>query len=198
MNNILVGCPTSTSIEVPTVVSIAKLSLPTMYISDSLVYEARNMITQEFLDGNYTHLLMVDSDMEFQPEDLDRLMSHDYGDVWTGLYVARKGNHQPLIYKEIQPRTKEHNCYSEMETDLSQEIIQVKGCGMGMCLFNRDIVERVIRYYGSLFEPISGLGEDLSACYKISLAGGTIYCDTKVQPKHNGMYGYTIKDWIKN
>lgn len=55
---------------------------------DSLVTRARNVLTADFLASDCTHLLFIDSDLVFTPDDVTRITSHDVG-VVGGMYALK-------------------------------------------------------------------------------------------------------------
>ncbi len=55
---------------------------------DSLITRLRNSITAEFLAGDYTHLLWVDADIGFSPDEVFRLVESGH-DVACGMYPLK-------------------------------------------------------------------------------------------------------------
>lgn len=194
--NILVGCPTARQIGVQTVSCIQNLMLPTIYVADSLVYDARNELVNHAIQSNAKYLLFVDSDMLFDKEGVQKLVDRDV-DVCTGLYVERNGEeHRPTVYSDLDIRTKEHEAYKIHCTEI-EPFFKVKGCGMGFCLIKTEVFKKIIRKYGDCFQPVCGLGEDLSFCWKCEQLDIDIWCDSTFEIGHIGEYVYTIKDWVK-
>lgn len=193
--DILVGCPCANTLNVTTASCIQNLWLPTMYVQGSLVYDARNDLVKEAIERNAKYLLFVDSDMSFESEALQKLLDLD-ADVATGLYVERSGeHHNPTIYSHIDIRTKEHGAIKEYFDLIDRDTFEVEGCGMGFCLIKTEVLKTVIATYGDCFQPICGLGEDLSFCWKARQCGFKIMCDSTFTLGHIGEYIYTLKDW---
>lgn len=193
--DILVGCPCANTINVTTASCIQNLWLPTMYIQGSLVYDARNDLVKEAIERKAKYLLFIDSDMSFEAEALQKLLDLN-ADIATGLYVERSGNHhRPTVYKHIDIRTKEHEALKENFDLIDRDIFEVEGCGMGFCLIKTDVFKTIIATYGDCFQPICGLGEDLSFCWKAKQCGFKIMCDSTFTLGHIGEYIYTLKDW---
>ena len=193
--DILVGCPCANTINVTTASCIQNLWLPTMYIQGSLVYDARNDLVKEAIERKAKYLLFIDSDMSFEAEALQKLLDLN-ADIATGLYVERSGtHHRPTVYEHIDIRTKEHEAVKEYFDLIDRDVFEVEGCGMGFCLIKTDVLKTVIATYGDCFQPICGLGEDLSFCWKAKQCGFKIMCNSTFTLGHIGEYIYTLKDW---
>ena len=193
--DILVGCPCANTLNVTTASCIQNLWLPTMYVQGSLVYDARNDLVKEAIERKAKYLLFIDSDMSFESEALQKLLDLNV-DIATGLYVERSGeHHNPTVYKHIDIRTKEHGAIKEHFDLIDRDTFEVEGCGMGFCLIKTDVFKTIIATYGDCFQPICGLGEDLSFCWKARQCGFKIMCDSTFTLGHIGEYIYTLKDW---
>lgn len=193
---VLIGCPTARTIGVETVSCIQGLMQPTVYVADSLVYDARNTLVNQAIEMDAEYLLFVDSDMVFDLNGLQKLLDRNV-DVCTGLYVERNGEHRPTIYSDLDIRTKENEAY-KVHCDKIEPFFKVKGCGMGFCLIKTDVFKKIIQRYGDCFQPVCGLGEDLSFCWKCEQLDIDIWCDSTFEIGHIGQYTYTIKDWKNN
>ena len=59
--------------------------------NESLITRARNYLVDEFLRSGFTHLLFIDSDIHYQPQDIVALMALDK-DVIGGPYPKKSIN----------------------------------------------------------------------------------------------------------
>lgn len=93
MPKILLGIPCNGSIKAKTVHSVlAAMRSPdvtTVMLEGALGPENRNMLAQEAVEGDYTHLWLVDADMRFPTDALDRLLAHQVDLI--GLAYHRRG-----------------------------------------------------------------------------------------------------------
>lgn len=201
---ILIGMPCMDTIPVKVVEHLMNLIKPCecyyKFVSGSLVYDARDAICQLAIQGKYTHVLFIDSDMFFEPEALKKALDRDV-DILTGLYFKRRDKHEPVLYKSIGQReyredgtVKQHG-FAHIETDLSRDFFQVEGCGFGFVLIKVEVLKKIKKEFISWFEPIQGLGEDLSFCQKLKALNIPLWCDTTIKLGHYGNYCYTWKDW---
>jgi len=77
--------------------------------NESLITRARNTLVQLFMDGDYTHLLFIDSDLAFNPEAVIRMLEYDK-DVVTGIYPRKT-----IDWIKVKKRLKENPEMSEDE-----------------------------------------------------------------------------------
>ena len=63
--------------------------------NESLVTRARNVLVAYFLQSNFTRLLFIDADIEYQVEDIIKLVYHDR-DVVVGAYPKKGVNWQRI------------------------------------------------------------------------------------------------------
>ena len=169
--------------------------------TSGLVFDARDEACSVALSGKYTHVLFIDSDMYFEPNALIKALERKT-DVLTGLYFKRKGNHEPVLYKAIGQRQYNENGavkfhgYAEIETDLNRDYFPVEGCGFGFVLVKTDVLKKMHETNVSWFEPIPGMGEDLSFCERLKPLNIPIMCDTTITLGHYGEYIFTARDWV--
>jgi hypothetical protein len=73
---------------------------------DSLITRSRNKLVATFLDmPQATHLMFIDADIGFKPEDVHRILQFDQ-DVVAGMYPV-KNIDWPLVHKRVTPQTTE-------------------------------------------------------------------------------------------
>ena len=77
--------------------------------NESLITRARNTLVQLFMDGDYTHLLFIDSDIAFNPEVVIRMLEYNK-DVVTGIYPRKT-----IDWIKVKKRLKENPNMSEDE-----------------------------------------------------------------------------------
>ena len=204
-DKILICIPCRDTISVRFVEHLMNLAKPCecyyRFSTTGLVFDARDEACQVAINGNYTHVLFIDSDMAFEPGALIKALKRD-ALIVSGLYFKRKDNHEPVIYKAIGQRQYKDNGavkfhgFCEPETDIDREYFQVEGCGFGFCLVKVGVLKKMHQRYLSWFEPIPGMGEDLSFCQRLKEFNIPIMCDTDIKLGHYGEYCYTRADWI--
>jgi hypothetical protein len=102
---ILIGVPTTNKVDIEYVNSILKLLRQTdahiSHSSGSLVYIARNKFVQQAIEGDYTHLLFIDSDMVFNADALNVLLYHNK-DIVSGSIFTRVPPYKPCFYEKLK------------------------------------------------------------------------------------------------
>lgn len=195
---ILIGIPCMDKIPIETIASLQALKktddCEIQYVSNSLVYDARNQLAQEAMSRGFDYLLFIDSDMVFPADVLTRLIA-DKKDIVSGVYYARKGNHFPVIFSKVRPKTLFRKQIAEKFFTVPEGIFEIKGCGMGMCLIKVSALRKIFDRYKEPFRPLKLLGEDLSFCYRATKRGFKIYADANVELGHVGTKIYGRKDY---
>ena len=163
--------------------------------SSSLVYDARNNLAKQAVDGGFDKILWLDSDMSFAPDLMERLVEDDL-DMVGGLYFSRKEPIVPVVYQKV-------GYFHDDETDEvtpaalnyyeypQDELFPCEGIGFGGVLVSVDLIKKVQEKYGLPFSPVLGFGEDLSFCIRARDVGATIMCDSRIKMGHVGQKIYS-------
>lgn len=162
------------------------------FITNTLIYEARNMIAQKSIEEGFDRVLWLDSDMII-PQDALIMLNADMDtgkDFVCGLYFTRKPPVNPVVCDNIFRRVKEDG---EVESAASSYInypkdslFEIAGAGFGCVMTSADLLKRLVERYGAPFTPMMGMGEDLSFCLRATCIGAKMYCDSRVKCGHIG------------
>jgi hypothetical protein len=184
------------------------LRVPPALIGESLVSRARNRLACDFLRTDSTHLLFIDSDLIFSPEDVDRIASHAARGVpiVAGLYPKKQvqlGWVCNLL--EPSPPADEH------------DLVPVKYAGTGFLCIAREVLEKMMKTHpearydpddgdewpGDLWDffpvgirecPETGrrryLSEDWWFCQRAWDMGYPVMMDQRIILKHVGQFVY--------
>ena len=199
---VLVGMPTTgvatgcIPIQVSAcLISLAKAcpAIDVVFDENSLVYDSRNTMIEQAILGGYDYLMFIDSDIIFPADGVLQLLA-DKRDIVTGVYYERKGEHRPVIFKNVTLRDGDIPPHADF-VEKVEPIMEIDACGMGFCLIRVDAIKPVIQENKSPFEPYSGLGEDLSFCYKCKQKGLKIWADSRFDLKHLGITAFGKEDY---
>lgn len=142
----------------------------------------RNMIIDDALAAEATHILFIDDDMAFAPDSLLRLIQHDK-DLVSGLYLSRNYPHLPTIFDNYEVPLKRRFLESGQFG-----LIEVGACGFGFLLIKTHIFEHLSKPYVMAGEVYADRrNEDLGFCRRVKEAGFKIYCDLNTTIGHMGM-----------
>lgn len=170
-----------------------------LFKPNSLIYDARNLISLTAIENNFDRVMWFDSDMMFQPDTMKKLhrdMDELNADMVTGLYFKRTGEHVPVIYDELElpgeddtghPVKRIHE-YINYPQD---EIFPVRGCGFGCVMTSTKLLQDVWANFGPAFAPFPWAGEDIAFCHRVNELGYQIYCDSTISCGHIGTFVYT-------
>lgn len=183
---------------------------------DSLVPRARNEIAAMALaNPEATHILWIDDDIGWQPEDALRLLMHE-ADVVVGLCPRRDGRERPPVERFVfNPLDTGSN---EAPIDPRTGLLEVAAGGTGFMLTTRTVFERLAEaypesriqasddpdddilnaalpwlhdYFPLYVEHGRYLSEDYTFCHRWRALGGKVLADLTIQLRHYGQTIYT-------
>jgi len=151
--------------------------------------KARNEMTERFLATSADWMLMVDADMTFNADLLERLLrvadpaerpivgplcySMSHAGPWPVLYELRGGQFYPI------------------PDPPADTLLRVDGAGTGCLLIHRSALERIAassdwpgQWFDHVYLSRHPLGEDLSFCVRARQAGLPIWVDTGIPIGH--------------
>ena len=175
-----------------------------LFKPDSLIYDARNLMSLTAIENHFDCVLWIDSDMMFQPDTFE-ILRHDMEeldcDMVTGLYVKRHTPIEPVLYKTLEEPKRMPDGFLakqiEPYTDYPKnEVFPVAGCGFGCVLTSTKLLKAVWDRFGPAFTPFPWASEDISFCHRVNQLGYQIYCDSAVSCGHIGEWVYT-EDLLK-
>ena len=210
MNNgkpfkLMIGIPCTDMMHTDFVRCLMALKRPAdstvLFIKGTILPQSRDILASTTLSNGFTHLLFMDSDMNFPADALAKLAAHD-ADIVTGLAVSRREPHQPCIYSAINytdadfAAGKPHivTCDDWAEKG---DYFEVAGCGMAFCLIKAEVLQKMKDTYGEFFKYIKTYGEDLSFCIRATSLGYKIMVDNSFVLGHIGQKTFTTKHIMK-
>jgi len=126
---------------------------------ESLISRARNAAAAALLNGDFTHLLFVDADIEFKADDVFKLIDANL-DVVTGLYSKKYLNKDKIQYlMTSKPEVLKQKNWDRLVTDFATDItqttltqsreklkyVEVKYAATGFMLIKRKVFLEIIK-----------------------------------------------------
>lgn len=142
-------------------------------IPKSTIHVAREMAVTKMMKENFDCLLFVDDDMEFKPDLLERLLSHD-APIVSAMAFKRVHPYTPCFYEKCEMTDKGVYLKPYEFDEIPKEPFEVEACGAACMLIRREVFEK-IQY--PWFLPLPFTGEDISFCLQAKKAGIPILID---------------------
>jgi hypothetical protein len=129
--------------------------------NESLITRARNYLVDEFLRTDFTHLLFIDSDIHYNPQDILALIALDK-DVIGGPYPKKSINwnniaetarkHPDLNPKELENLVGEYvfNVVAGTQQFSVTEPLEVMEIGTGHMLVKRHVFDKMAEQYPTI------------------------------------------------
>jgi hypothetical protein len=174
------------------------------YLDDARNELIRHFNREEFADC--THLLMVDSDIEFTPDDVRTLYEADLP-VVTGIYHSQfPAGVLPIVYdwdvteagqKILLPITAWADAWPmwpERYDGPLDPVVDIQGCGGGFLMIRRDVLDALAEIHSEplpwfaeeVYDTIH-FGEDLTFCLRVRELGVNVAAHRGVQVAHHKM-----------
>lgn len=152
----------------------------------SLVYNSRNQLAQQAIKMGADYVMWFDSDMQFEPNTLIRMMDilqKNHLDILSGIYFRRVPPFSPVLFDVLNVDDAGHCNHHNMDY-VPEGLFEVEGIGFGCVLMTIDVLLEVIAKYKDAFSPIGRVGEDLSFCIRAKKCGYKIFADSSIQLGH--------------
>lgn len=139
--------------------------------NESLITRARNYLTDEFLRSDFTHMLFIDSDIHFNPQDIIALLALDK-DIIGAPYpkksmnwgnIARGArNHPDLDPKELEKLVGEYvfNVVKGTQQFAVTEPLEVMEIGTGFMMVKREVFGKFAEAYPNLKYKPDHVGQE--------------------------------------
>jgi len=219
--SIFIAMPCYDSVKINTMLSIfqliqqlgqSKIEVGINTMKSPLIHQARNYLTSVFLTTEYTHLLFIDSDVEFGAEVGLRMLVADK-DIITTPYRAKNPNLNTHTYtvKFADPK---------VVPILPGGLVEIEAGPTGLMLIHRRVFEKIIKnrpdlkiknsanqalketdkshsfyynFFDFAFEDGYTYGEDVSFCKLARKEGFKLYANTESPTGHRGEYAWIGK-----
>ena len=213
--SVFIAMPCYDSVKINTMLSVVKLiqqlsksgieaGIHTM--KSPLIHQARNYLTSVFLTTEYQYLLFVDSDVEFEPESVVRMLVSKKRIVCTPYRVK-----SPDITKHVY--TVEFKDPKNILV-LAEGLVEIEAGPTGLMLIERTVFERIIKNHPELkiknkatptadkshefyhnffdfsFKEGYSMGEDVSFCRLARDNDFKIYANIESSTTHHGAYAW--------
>jgi len=184
-----------------------KIGINTM--KSPLIHQARNYLTSVFLTTDYTHLLFIDSDVEFEPESVLRMLVAKKEIICTPYRVKAEQLDKHIYTVEFKnPKN---------IPILPGGLVELEAGPTGLMLIDRGVFERIIKNHPELkiknkatstadkshefyynffdfgFSDGYSVGEDISFCKLARRNDFRIYANTESTTSHHGSYAWKGK-----
>jgi GT2 family glycosyltransferase len=188
---VLIGVPSGDSVVLPfhtsfpLAVKTSWAKLNTYSVRGMNTVSARNKIVHRAIEENFDYVFFMDSDMEFPPNTLDRLLNRSK-DIVGGFYTRKKKGFLPNAFRLG---------FSEGDkllTEFISDFREVEAIGTGCLLIKTDVFRKIKKpwfYYETTNSPDCHMStEDIVFCRNAKKAGYKIYCDGEIACGHVGSF----------
>lgn len=204
--HVLIGMPTRNLVQAQTVTTLFSLSgTPGVRITlavrlGSVIADKRNKICQDALAMGADYVFFVDSDVQFAPDTLSRLMALNK-DVVGAMYFRTYHPYQPNLTEKVTKDGK--TLLLVPETWEREKPFKCWSVGTGTMLIKTSVLRALQKELGNewfRFGHIDGIpaGEDVFFCNEAGKAGFEVWCDPTIKTYHWDNYGFSVDEYDAN
>jgi hypothetical protein len=188
-----------------------------MLFNESLITRARNILVDRFLKSNCTHLLFIDSDIQFQQTDILKMLECGL-DIIGGVYAKKE-----ILWDKLAHCVKAGKSIDQLQNNTSgivfwpmddflssnnilvEQPLEVRYVGTGLMLIKRHVFEKISSsfpgqsydykgehhycFFDTKIEDNAYLSEDYYFCNRWRELGGKVYAALWTQTVHYGTLG---------
>lgn len=146
--------------------------------SSPYVYFNRNIIFKTAKAEN-EHLLMIDSDIIFTPEQVERIKEHldDGLDAVTGIYNMGTPPYKPCVFRKVPG--------DYTPCNVEDGLNEIGACGGGFLGINKKVIQQMPEEpFNNVTEGNVMHGEDISFCHRLHEQGFKLWADSDVKVGH--------------
>ena len=176
------------------------------FINNQIVTRARNMIAHIFMNGDYSHLMFIDADVIWNPEDVIKLLNHKKECI-IGIY-PNKGYKRVENNMIVAPSSQILENTANKTNNLHKDLINIKRAATGFMLLTKDALKRIqpdidqfylpsgnemcflYNYFNCMVVENDYLTEDFYFSYLYIKNGGEIFADKTIKMLHVGNHEY--------
>lgn len=196
---------TESLLQTKTFLDKCNIDFDVKFINNQIVTRARNMISHIFMnDESYTHLLFIDSDIQWNPTHIIMLLEHNLECV-IGIYPNKKyyKKDKQIILNPSSDILPVNPLVSSKEN-----LLPIKFAATGFMLLTKsalkriendidtfflptqDTVKKVYNYFDCNVVDNNYLTEDYFFSYLFVKNGGEIWADKRISLYHHGHHCY--------
>jgi len=213
--SVFIAMPCYDSVKINTMLSVIKLvqqlgksgiQCGINTYKSPLIHQARNYLTSVFLTTEYQYLLFVDSDVEFEPEAVIRMMVAKKNIVCTPYRVKSADTNQHIYTVEFKN--------SKNIIVLAGGLVEIESGPTGLMLIDRAVFEKIIKNHPELkitnpatpdagkshefyynffdfgFKDGYAMGEDVSFCRLARDNDFRIFANIESSTAHHGSFAW--------
>ena len=173
------------------------------FLPNQIVTRARNLLADYFLKSHCSHLLFIDADIEWKPEDVVKLIRHDK-ELGVGLYANKAYvgiKKDPNLFKNIQYSS---TFFDNGHTMTPNNLLEIKHGATGFMLIKRCVFDTIREktdeflysnvkmndYFPCKVVDNDYLTEDYAFCQMWRETGGKVWADMSICLNHEGWHSY--------
>jgi len=212
---VYIAMPCYDSVKINTMLSVIKLvqqlaksgvSVGINTMKSPLIHQARNYLTSVFLVTPYEYLLFIDSDVEFEPEAVAKMLVAKKDIICTPYRVKAEQLDKHIYTVEFKnPKN---------IPILPGGLVELEAGPTGLMLIDRKVFEKIIKNHPELkiknkatptadkshefyynffdfgFKDGYAMGEDVSFCRLAKESGFKMYANTESWTRHHGSWAW--------
>ncbi len=191
MSKILIGIPCYKTISVKTAFSLIEMikntphhELQVIFQDGVFVHQNQNNIVDYAVENGFDYVFLVEHDMIFEPETLNKLLADDK-DIICANYNFRSEPRQSMVFR--------FNEKGELENipqrELPKETFKAGAIPTGLTLIKTSVFAKLKKpyfFYEYTNEGVMKSSQDVYFCLKAREAGLEIWCNPTIETAHQG------------